>query len=204
MRALLLAAGLGTRLQPITKDIPKCLVPINGKPLVDYWLEQLFQVGVERILINTHYLAQQVEEHISKSPYSCKVDLIYEKELLMTGGTVLANRDFFLGEAFMVAHADNFSICDFAKFIDTHTCRQSNVEITMMTFETDAPQSCGIVELDDQGVVQQFHEKKKSPPSNLANAAVYIMENNVLDVIKKAERGNQILVWMLYLNILVK
>ena len=61
MRAILLAAGLGTRLRPITDKIPKCLVPINGKPLIDYWLEQLTKAGIEKFLINTHYLHEKVE-----------------------------------------------------------------------------------------------------------------------------------------------
>mgnify|MGYP003956646267 CR=1 FL=1 len=64
MRAMLLAAGLGTRLQPITDKIPKCLVPIKGKPLLQIWLERLAQVGIGPFLINTHYLAEQVEAFI--------------------------------------------------------------------------------------------------------------------------------------------
>jgi len=64
MRALLLAAGIGSRLLPITATTPKCLVMINGRPLLDYWLELLFGAGVERILINTHWLAEQVEAYV--------------------------------------------------------------------------------------------------------------------------------------------
>ena len=67
MRALLLAAGLGTRLRPITDKIPKCLVPIQGRPLLEIWLDKLCEVGVQEFLVNTHYLAAQVEEFISNS-----------------------------------------------------------------------------------------------------------------------------------------
>ncbi len=56
MRALLLAAGLGTRLRPITDKIPKCLVPIQGKPLLEIWLDKLYEAGVQEFLVNTHYL----------------------------------------------------------------------------------------------------------------------------------------------------
>ena len=94
MRAILLAAGLGTRLRPITDTIPKCLVPINGKPLIDYWLEQLTKAGIEKFLINTHYLHEQVESYIEQSKFAGMVDLVYEEELLLTGGTVIANKDF--------------------------------------------------------------------------------------------------------------
>ena len=180
MRAILLAAGLGTRLAPITDTLPKCLVPINGKPLLDYWIEQLFNAGIERILINTHYLREQVEKHVENSEYVNRIDLVYEKELLLTGGTVLCNKDFINDQPFLLVHADNLSFCDFSAFIKAHYARPSGTEITMMTFVTDTPQSCGIVEVDADGVVIDFHEKKESPPSSMANAAVYIIEPSVV------------------------
>ena len=65
MRALLLAAGLGTRLRPITDTTPKCLVPIHGKPLLEYWLDLLLSAGIDRILINTHYLAEAVRDYVA-------------------------------------------------------------------------------------------------------------------------------------------
>ncbi|MBT5400191.1 nucleotidyltransferase family protein [bacterium] len=190
MRALLLAAGYGKRLSPITNYIPKCLVPINGKPLIDYWLEQLSMIGIERFLINTHYLSDQVEEHISKSLFRNKIDLVYEDSLLMTGGTILKNHVFFKGKSFMVIHADNLSFCNFSNFISTHKNRGSNVEITMMTFDTDSPRSCGIIKTDRHGIVEHFYEKQANPVSSRANAAVYIMEHSVIkymESIKKEE-----------------
>ena len=183
MRALLLAAGLGTRLQPITNILPKCLVPISGKTLLDYWFEQLKVAGIERFLVNTHYMADIVEEHISRSPYADLADVIYEKELLNTGGTILANREFFGDEAFMVVHADNLSICDYSAFIESHKNRNRKAAITMMTFLTDNPRSCGIIELNSEEMVVRFHEKVNNPPSNLANGAVYIMEPEVIEAI---------------------
>jgi NDP-sugar pyrophosphorylase family protein len=67
MRALLLAAGLGTRLHPLTNYLPKCLVPIHGRPLLDYWLETLLDNGVEQVLINTHYMAPMVHHRRYRS-----------------------------------------------------------------------------------------------------------------------------------------
>ena len=183
MRALLLAAGFGTRLKPITNKLPKCLVPIGGKALLDYWFEQLEAAGIERFIINTHYMADKVNRHIAGSPYADLTDVIYEKELLNTGGTILANKEFFGNEAFMVIHADNFSICDYSAFIESHKNRNNKAAITMMTFLTDEPQSCGIVELNGEGLVIKFHEKVKKPPSNLANGAVYIMEPEVIETL---------------------
>ena len=188
MRALLLAAGLGERLKPVTNFIPKCLVPVNGKALIDYWFEQLFAAGVERILVNTHYYAEQVVEHIKTSSFSSRVDIVYEEELLNTGGTLLQNSDYFNDESVILVHADNLSTCDFSGFIKSHNERNDNIEITMMTFETDHPESCGIVELNEESTVINFHEKVDNPPSNIANAAVYIIAPSVIEDLRKMDK----------------
>ena len=182
MRALLLAAGLGTRLRPLTKYLPKCLVPINGRPLLDYWLETLVNGGVDKILINAHHLVPLVAEYIKRSEWAHLVVVVHEEQLLGTGGTILKNRAFFKNEPFLVAHADNLTIFEMSAFALHHTCRPANIELTMMVFETTDPQSCGIVELDERGVVKAFHEKVANPPGTLANAAVYILEPSVVDM----------------------
>ena len=182
MKALLLAAGLGTRLRPLTETVPKCLVPIHGVPLIDYWFELLLPREIGRVLVNTGYLPDVVRAHVAASRWRGRIDLVHETELLGTGGTVLANRSWFdPGEAFLVAHADNLTRFDPAAFIARHRTRPAGCEITMMTFDTDAPQTCGIVESDDRGVVIGFHEKVADPPGTRANAAVYIFEPAVLD-----------------------
>lgn len=181
MRALLLAAGLGTRLRPLTDTVPKCLVPIRGRPLLSYWFDMLFQGGVERTLVNTHYHADAVNEFVANSAWCERIDLVFEPDLLGTGGTVLRNREWFGRAAFMVVHADNLSLFPVNEFIAAHRNRPAGTAITMMTFDTDAPESCGIVELDEMGLVRRFHEKVKNPPGTRANGAVYIFEPEVID-----------------------
>ncbi len=181
MRALLLAAGLGTRLRPITDHVPKCLVPVHGKPLLQYWLDLLLPGGIERILLNTHYLPEKVRQFVAASPWRERISMVHEDVLLGTGGTVLKNHAFFDGTSFLVAHADNLTQFDLAAFIARHQARAAGVEITMMTFDTDAPRSCGIVEENTDGVVVAFHEKVENPPGNHANAAVYIFEAGVIN-----------------------
>jgi mannose-1-phosphate guanylyltransferase len=181
MRAVLLAAGLGTRLRPLTERVPKCLVPIHGKPLLAYWFDLLFDAGIEAALVNTHYMAEKVRDFIAASRWRGRIRLMHEDELLGTGGTVLKARDFVGHQAFMVIHADNLSRFDVGAFIERHRARPSGTEITMMTFRTDAPRTCGIVKLDERGVVMELHEKVEDPPGDIANAAVYIFEPSVLD-----------------------
>lgn len=181
MKAILLAAGFGTRLKPLTDKVPKCLILINGIPLLQIWLERLAASDVDRILVNTHYLADKVIEFVNNSKFKDLVDLTHENTLLGTAGTVFANHKFIGDEAVMVIHADNLSIFDVNDFIRAHKNRPSYCNMTMMLFETDDPTSCGIVELDKLGVVKGFHEKSLSPPSNLANAAIYIIEPSLVN-----------------------
>ena len=183
MNLMLLAGGIGSRLRPLTDSMPKCLVPIKGRPLLQIWLDKLLPEHISTIFINTHYLAHQVEDFISNSRWRDRIVLVKEKMLLGTAGTLLHNRNFFSSSSFMVAHADNLTKFNVTDFIKCHQLRGIDIHITMMTFVTDDPTSCGIVELDDEDIVVAFHEKVANPPSNLANAAIYIMEPNVLDFI---------------------
>ena len=183
MRALLLAAGLGTRLRPLTDTVPKCLVDINGRPLLDYWIELLSRGGVTDILINLHYLPDAVLAYVKQCGYPVNITTVFEEELQGTAGTLLRNREFFKDEPAMLIHADNLSLFDVHAFIERSETRSAGIDITMMTFRTDAPETCGIVEVDQDGVVRGFHEKVRNPPGNLANAAVYILAPPVMEFI---------------------
>tara|TARA_B100001123_G_scaffold449382_1_gene614495 strand:+ start:5259 stop:5972 length:714 start_codon:yes stop_codon:yes gene_type:complete len=181
LKSILLAAGLGTRLRPITDHIPKCLVPINGKPLLGYWFDSLAKAGVGPILINLHHHSDKVIEFVKEYANSCDVRLVYEPELLGTGGTLKENYKFLCSESVLVAHADNFCLVDLKEFYLAHQRRPIGTEITMMTFVTDEPTSCGIVETDVRGRVIGYYEKVKEPPCNVANAAVYIFQRSVIE-----------------------
>ena len=181
MRALLLAAGLGMRLRPITNSVPKCLVEINGRPLLDYWIELLSKGGIVDMLINLHHLPKAVRSYVESCRYPVRISTVHEERLLGTGGTLLKNKDFFQGEPSMLVHADNLSSFDARAFVRRYEQREEGVDITMMTFNTTEPEACGIVELDERGIVRAFHEKIKNPPGNLANAAIYILSPSVMD-----------------------
>jgi len=181
LRALLLAAGLGLRLRPITNSIPKCLVEINGRPLLDYWIELLSKGGIVDVLINLHHLPNPVRSYVESCRFPVKISTAYEETLLGTGGTLLKNRNFFQNTPAMLVHADNLSSFDVRAFMWRYEKREKGIEITMMTFDTTEPEACGIVEVDERGVVRAFHEKVKNPPGNLANCAVYIVSPSVVD-----------------------
>jgi mannose-1-phosphate guanylyltransferase len=183
MKALILAAGFGTRLRPLTNKIPKCLVQIKGVPLLEIWLEKLTTLKVSKILLNTHYLPNQVINFIANSKYKDITKIINEKVLLGTAGTLLKNIDDLLDEECILLHADNYTKADIGDLIKAHNNRPDNCLITILIFETNNPSSCGIVELSDN-IVINIHEKISNPPSNLANGAIYILSKDALKIIK--------------------
>lgn len=184
VRAMMLAAGLGTRLRPLTNDTPKCLVPIKGQPLLGIWLDHLTKAGIGPFLINTHYLATQVETFIEASPYVKEVKLVHEPNLRGTAGTLISHLDFFQDEDGLLIHADNYCLADFKAFQKAHISRPSECLMTMMIFRTEDPSSCGIVDIDERGVVIGFYEKQNNPPGNLANGAVYILSPGLLNKLR--------------------
>ena len=184
MRAILLAAGLGTRLRPLTNKVPKCLLLIKEKPLLEILLKQLKESDIGPFLINTHYFSKQVEEFIETSGFSDQVELVHESKLLGTAGTLIANLDFYQDEDGLLMHADNYCLADFDAFVEAHNRRPSGCLMTMMTFSTSVPCLCGIVELDKKGVVIGFHEKVDNPPGNIANGAIYILSKELIGILK--------------------
>lgn len=187
MRALLLAAGLGTRLKPLTDTLPKCLMPIHGRPLLEFWLESMASAGIAPSLVNLHAHADMVREYLDHCGYE-NIHSVYEEELLGTGGTLLKNKKFFEGDSILLVHADNLSYFNAEAFVQAHASRPPECEITMMLFRTPEPEKCGIVELDERGVVQKFHEKVERPPGDLANGAVYIIEASLFPYLESLGR----------------
>ena len=181
MRAFLLAAGLGTRLRPITDATPKCLVEIGSRPLLGIWLDALAKAGVHEVLVNTHHLAAQVEAHVAHRLTPPVVRLSHEPVLLGSAGTLLANRDFVADDdMFLVVNADNLTDFDLGVLIDAH--RAAATIATLSVFHAPRPSECGIVEVAD-GRVVGFVEKPANPPSDLANAGIYAFHPKVLDEI---------------------
>ena len=181
VRALLLAAGLGTRLRPLTHSCPKCLIPIGGRPLLEHWLCTLYRNGITQALVNIHHHRTLVESFLARNQFQGWVYGVYEPQLLGTAGTLRQNREFFENEPVLLIHADNWCQCDFTEFLEFHrNQRPVGTSITMMTFESPTPETCGIVEIDDDGVVLAFHEKSNNPPGNQANGAVYLLEPEIL------------------------
>tara|TARA_Y100000816_G_C26100850_1_gene583354 strand:- start:2348 stop:3031 length:684 start_codon:yes stop_codon:yes gene_type:complete len=184
MKAIILAAGLGSRLRPLTINTPKCLMPINNIPLIDLWIDKLEEINVKEVLINTHYHSEKVKKYLEKNKKNISINLTYEPKLLGTAGTLLKNIDFFLNEDLIFIHADNFMKESLSELCNAHVKRPKECLMTMLTFDTDQPETCGIVKLDRRGVVTSFSEKPSVFIGNLANGATYIISKEMLEKIR--------------------
>jgi len=181
VKAFLLAAGLGTRLRPITDTTPKCLVDVGGRPMLDIWLDALAKAGIEEVLVNTHHLPALVAAHVAERMTPPVVRLSHEPVLLGSAGTLRANRDFVANDdMFLAVNADNLTDFDLGMLIDAH--RTDTTIATLSVFQAPRPSECGIVEVADRRVVG-FVEKPAEPLSDLANAGMYAFHPTVLDEI---------------------
>jgi mannose-1-phosphate guanylyltransferase len=182
VKAILLAAGLGTRLRPITDRTPKCLLRVGSRTLLDIWLDALEGVGVTEVLLNTHHLAPLVRAHVAARAGGPLVRLTHEPTLLGSAGTLLANRDFVAGEdMFLAVNADNLTDFDLETLVEAHQAGDAIATLTL--FHAPDPTACGIVEVSE-GRMTGFVEKPSDPPGDLANAGVYAFAPAVLDLIE--------------------
>jgi mannose-1-phosphate guanylyltransferase len=182
MKAFLLAAGVGSRLRPITDVIPKCMVAIGGRPLLDLWLESFDRAGVDEVLVNVHHLPQVVRRHLAAYKGRPEVRTVFEPQLLGSAGTLAANRQWVDHEGFFLAcYADNLTDFDLRSLVDAHL--EHGAIATLTVFRSPSPSTGGVVEVDAAGRVIGFVEKPSQPVSDLANAGMYAFHPSVLDEI---------------------
>lgn len=185
MKAFLLAAGLGTRLRPITDETPKCMLMFDGDCLLDLWLDALGDAGVDEVLVNLHHLPAVVEAHLARRRGGPVVHTAYEPALLGSGGTLLAHREWVEEEElFLACNGDNLTDFDLRLLVDAH--RSGGREATLAVFRSERPQACGIVAVDGSGRMVGYAEKPDEPEGNLANAGIYALSPRVLGLLHGA------------------
>ena len=182
MKAFLLAGGYGTRLKPLTDSIPKCLLPIRGMPMLQIWFDLCRRYRVDEVLINLHSHGEEVRRFVEENKNGLKVHLFEEETLLGSAGTLLANRNWVIGEEFFwVFYADVLTAVDLSRMLEFHC--QLNKVATIGVYQAPDPKRCGIVKLDEKGVVLDFVEKPKVPTGNLAFSGLMLATPLLLDEI---------------------
>jgi mannose-1-phosphate guanylyltransferase len=182
MKAFLLAAGVGSRLRPLTDARPKCLLDVGGRPLLDMWLDAFDRAGVDEVLVNLHHLPDVVRLHLAGRTGPPRVRTFFEPELLGSAGTLLANRRWVEEEEFFLAcYADNLTDFELRSLIEAH--RERGAAATLAVFHSENPSAGGVVELDATGRVIGFAEKPSEPVCDLTNAGMYAFGPGVIDEI---------------------
>ena len=180
MKAYLLAAGLGTRLRPLTNTVPKCLLPIRGVPLLEIWLKLCAQAQITSVLINVHAHAHAVKAFLAARTLPVEVHIAEEPTLLGSAGTLAANRRWVEGhEHFFVLYGDVLTNANLRAIAERH-CRR-NVIATLALNRVADPSRCGVATLRHDGIVTDFHEKPVNPASNMVFSGIMVARSEFLN-----------------------
>lgn len=186
LKAMVMAAGMGSRLEPITLRMPKPLIPVMNRPLMDIILSQLHDIGVKDVVSNTYYLADQIIDRYSKNDLEINFSYIKETELSGTAGGVKKCQFFFdEGEDFVVVSGDGLTNADIKKGIEIHKTSGAIATIGVKEISHDMVSHFGVVVTDEEGYVSEFQEKPSiaEAKSNLINTGIYIFNYKIFDYI---------------------
>ena len=196
-KGMILAAGQGTRVRPLTKDLPKPMVPILGKPVMEYLIEHLARYGITEIMINVAYHHKKIEEYFGDG-HRWGVSIGYSFEGVYDHGDILprpkgsaggmrAIQDFsgFFGETTLVICGDAIIDLDLGAALEEHRSKGAIASVVALEVPNDQVNNYGIVVADADGKVQFFQEKPSpaEAKSNLASTGIYIFEPQVLDLV---------------------
>jgi mannose-1-phosphate guanylyltransferase len=179
---MLLAAGLGTRLRPLTYEIPKPMVPVLGTPVMEHILRLLAKHGFGDVIANLHYFPDQIEARFDDgSDWGVRLSYSHERELLGTAGGVRNVRDHFGEETFLIISGDALTDIDLTALWRRH--KQAGGIGTLALRRVDDPSQLGVVILTEDGRVQGFQEKPMPSEalSDLGNCGIYVFEPEIFD-----------------------
>lgn len=185
MKAMILAAGVGSRLDPLTRHIPKPMVPIINRPVMEHIIELLAKHGIKDIMVNLYYLANQIEEYFGDgSKWGVNIQYSKEDRLWGDAGSVKRCEDFF-DDTFLVVGGDDMADIDITRMIRLHKEKKALATIALSL--VDDPSEYGIALLNERGRITRFLEKPRGEVifSNTANTGVYVFEPQVLELIPR-------------------
>ena len=185
-KAVILCAGAGTRLRPLTQRCPKVMLPLDGKPLLEHHLNWLKRHDIKEIYINLHHLPDVVTGYFGDgSQFEVQIIYSFEEKLRGTAGA-LNGFHACLDETFLVHYGDVYSELDVTKMLRFH--RRMNATATLVVHTTDRPHDSDVVVLDKHSrVISVHHKPGSSRYGNLGNAACYILESRILSYIPDEE-----------------
>ena len=184
--AIVLAGGMGTRLQSVVSDVPKPLAPIGDQPFLAYLLDHLAEAGITRAILATGHLGDLVEARFGESYKSIALTYSRETEPLGTGGAVrLALKHVTNDQQVLIVNGDTYFGCDLGAFAKTHVAYAADVSLAL--YEADDASRYGLVELDEGGRVVAFREKTPGA-AGFINAGVYLLRPSALQSVSLPTR----------------
>lgn len=183
MKAMILAAGEGSRLGPLTQETPKVLLPVGGIPMIEHQLSWLRSHGIREVVINLYHFGNNIKDFLGDgSRFGMEISYSPEEILLGTAGGVKRMESFF-GDKFVVVYGDILTDFDLSAMADFH--KQQKALVTIALFQAPNTWEVGIVETNKQGKILSFKEKppRGSDSSNLSNGAIYVLEKEIVDYI---------------------
>jgi len=185
MKAMILAAGVGSRLDPLTRQIPKPMVPVVNRPVMEHIVELLAKHGIKDVVVNVHYLADQIESYFGDgTDWGVKIRYSREDRLWGDAGSVKLCEDFF-DETFIVIGGDDIADIDLTRLVRLHKEKRALATIALSL--VDDPSEYGIALLNERGRITKFLEKPRGEIifSNTANTGIYVFEPEILEMIPK-------------------
>lgn len=178
--AFVLAGGIGSRMKPITDEIPKPLIPLQGKPILQHTFELLKKYGIDNIIVSVGYKAEKIKEYFGDgAKFGLKIKYVEEKMPLGTAGPLKLARKY-LRNTFILCNADELKNIDLYDMYLFH--REQNAMGTIALTTVSDPSAYGVAKLQGSRILE-FLEKPKNPPTNLINSGLYILEPGVIDMI---------------------
>lgn len=191
MNAYLFAAGNGMRLRPVTKDIQKCLLPVGGKPILEWWLDAVFDSECfDKVFVNIHHMAPQCEAWLTvySEGKNRKIQIIDETEALLgTAGTLFKHGD--RTQDFMIAYTDTFSMdffCRIPRIVDEWERLPKSLSAGLVTFTPPGDGSTGNLKVDKNELVVSFSEKTTN--SGLAWAGMMFARKGLYNFIERSDK----------------
>ena len=186
--AVIMAGGKGSRLLSITNDeIPKPMVPVDGKPLLEYQVEKLKTYGIKKIVMIVGHLGEKIVDHFKDGKdFGVEIDYIFEKEPLGTAGAFYYLKDKIDAKDFMLIFGDIFFDMDFDRMEDFHF--KNSALTTLLAHPNGHPYDSDLIQTDDTGRVIGFDSKHNVRDywyDNMVNAGMYIINKRLLDLVKE-------------------
>lgn len=185
-KAMVMSAGMGSRLEPLTLQVPKPLVPVCNRPVMDILFESLSNIGIKDVICNTYYLSGQIIERYKANNLGINFNYITEETLSGTAGGLKKCQFFFdKGEDFVVLSADGLTNADILKGITVHKNSGAVATIGVKQVNHDEVPNFGVVVTDKDGFITEFQEKPsiKEAKSDCINTGIYIFNYKIFNYI---------------------